>query len=110
MIEQCRKMPEVIERVTRPAAATFAAVGDLGVLARLMGASGAHSFQPRASYAFPEHEKELRVSGGVVLVVLVNDEIARGMGGPGSRSERRNAQVVSDRPIVTARVSNSACQ
>src|SRR4029077_10289832 len=51
-----------------------------------------------------EHEKELLVSGGVILVVLVNDEVTRRTGRPGSHSERRDAQMVSDRPVVTADV------
>src|SRR5262249_20877792 len=51
-----------------------------------------------------QHEKELLVSGGVILVVLVDDEVARRMGRPGGHSERRYAQVVPDRPIVTADV------
>ena len=47
-----------------------------------------------------QHEKELLVSGGVVLVVLVDDGVARDMGRPSRHSERRDAQVVPDRPVV----------
>ena len=52
-----------------------------------------------------QHEKELLVRSGVVLCVLVDDEVARGTGRPSSYSERRDTQVVSDRPIVTACVA-----
>jgi len=52
-----------------------------------------------------QHKKELLVSGGVILVVLVDDEVARSAGRPSSYSERRDAQFMPDRPIVTARVS-----
>src|SRR5262249_58112300 len=48
------------------------------------------------------HKEELLVSGGVILVVLVDDKIACGAGCPGGHSERRDAQMVPDRPIVTA--------
>jgi hypothetical protein len=49
-----------------------------------------------------QDEKEFLVSGGVVLVVLVDDGVARGVGSPSSHTERRDAQLVPDRPIVTA--------
>jgi hypothetical protein len=49
-----------------------------------------------------QHKKELLVSTGVVLVVLVNDPIARGARSPSSHSEGRDAQVMPDWPIVTA--------
>jgi hypothetical protein len=51
-----------------------------------------------------QHEKELLVSGGVTLVVLVDDQVARRTGRPGSHSERRDAQAVPDRPVMTAYV------
>jgi hypothetical protein len=47
-------------------------------------------------------EKELLVSGGIVLVVLVDDGVARRTGRPSGHPERRDAQVVPDRPVVTA--------
>jgi hypothetical protein len=49
-----------------------------------------------------QHKKELLVSTWVVLVVLVNDPIARGVRSPSSHSEGRDAQVMPDWPIVTA--------
>ena len=49
-----------------------------------------------------QHEKQLLVRGAVALVVLANDEVTRRAGRPGSRSERCDAQVVQDRPVVTA--------
>jgi hypothetical protein len=52
-----------------------------------------------------QHEKELLVSGGVVLIVLVDDEVAGSAGRPSSHSERGDAQVMSDRPIMTACVA-----
>ena len=51
-----------------------------------------------------QHEEELLVCGGVALVVLVDDQVARGMGSPSGNPERRDAEVVSDRPVVTAPV------
>jgi hypothetical protein len=49
-----------------------------------------------------QHKKELLVSTGVVLIMLVNDPIARGARRPSSHSEGRDAQVMPDWPIVTA--------
>jgi hypothetical protein len=51
-----------------------------------------------------QHEEELLVCGRVALVVLVDDQVARGMGRPGGGTEGRNAEVVPDRPIETAPV------
>src|SRR6266545_5536423 len=49
-----------------------------------------------------QDEEQLLVCCRVALVVLVDDEVSRCMGSPGGHSERGDAQVVSDRPIVTA--------
>jgi hypothetical protein len=51
-----------------------------------------------------QHEEELLVCGGVALVVLVDDQVARSTGRPCGNTERRDAEVVSDRPVVTAPV------
>src|SRR5215831_15534996 len=170
LLRHLDRVPEVIERVTRPAALTLAAgeveeqhgvlrsgcdqgaetVGDLGVLTRLIkGGERSPQFPAAGLVRFPrrafqrddgrpgllgggrslgagrgehessgwrvdpvtvklehrvaaQHEKEFLVSGGVILVVLVYDEVTHSTGRPSSHSERRDAQVVSDRPIVTA--------
>jgi hypothetical protein len=49
-----------------------------------------------------QHQEELLISGGVALVVLVDDALARRACRPSSHSKRRDAQVVSNRPIMTA--------
>ena len=49
-------------------------------------------------------EEELLVRRRVALVVLVDDQFARGTGRPRGGAERRDAEVVPDRPVVTAPV------
>jgi hypothetical protein len=51
-----------------------------------------------------QHEEELLVCGGVALVVLVDDEVALGTRCPGGNTERRDAEMVSDRPVVAGLV------
>src|SRR5215831_2977120 len=49
-----------------------------------------------------QHEKELLVGGRIAFLVLVDDEVARGAGCQGSHSERRDAQVLPYRRVVTS--------
>jgi hypothetical protein len=52
----------------------------------------------------PEDEEKLLVRARVVFVVLVDDHVAHGMGGPGGGTEGRDAEVVPDRPVSVAPV------
>jgi hypothetical protein len=51
-----------------------------------------------------QHQEELVVCGRVALVVLVDDEVACGMTRPHGGTERRDAEVMPDRAVVTAHV------
>jgi hypothetical protein len=52
----------------------------------------------------PQYEEELLVRSGIAGVMLVDDLVTRGTSGPGGNTERCDAEVVSDRPVVTAPV------